>query len=131
VSCGESPGAIPGGICAPVAGHGGHGRPAPSRRCFLAAAGGVSLGALLPAALGAGSLRPGAAAALIVVDVQNCFMPGGSLAVGGGDAVVRRINRIAKLFQNVVLTQDWHTPGHVSFASAHPGKKPFETIALP
>ena len=105
--------------------------PAPSRRCFLAAAGGVSLGALLPAALGAGSLRPGAAAALIVVDVQNCFMPGGSLAVAGGDAVVPLINRIAKLFQNVVLTQDWHTPGHVSFASAHPGKKPFETIALP
>jgi Isochorismatase family len=68
---------------------------------------------------------------LIVVDVQNCFLPGGSLAVKDGDQVVPIINRIAKKFAHVVLTQDWHTPGHVSFASAHPGKAPFEVIKLP
>src|ERR1700730_9010846 len=68
---------------------------------------------------------------LIVVDVQNCFLPGGSLAVKDGDQVIPVINRIAKTFANVVMTQDWHTPGHVSFASAHPGKKPFETTSLP
>ena len=68
---------------------------------------------------------------LIVVDVQNCFLPGGSLAVKEGDQVVPVINRLAKGFANVVLTQDWHTPGHVSFASTHDGKKPFEVIKLP
>ena len=68
--------------------------------------------------------------ALIVVDVQRCFTKGGSLAVPDGDAVVPLINDIAKKFANVVLTQDWHTPGHVSFASSHPGKKPFETTKL-
>ena len=68
---------------------------------------------------------------LIVVDVQNCFLPGGSLAVTNGDQVIPIINRIAKAFSNVVLTQDWHTPGHISFASAHSGTKPFETIKLP
>ena len=68
---------------------------------------------------------------LIVVDVQNCFLPGGSLAVKDGEQVVPIINRIARAFTNVVLTQDWHTPEHVSFASAHPGAKPFETIKLP
>ena len=68
---------------------------------------------------------------LLVVDVQNCFIPGGSLAVNGGDEIIPIINRIAPAFRNVVLTQDWHTPGHVSFASSHPGKKPFETIQLP
>ena len=67
---------------------------------------------------------------LIVVDVQNCFLPGGSLAVKEGEQVVPIINRIATAFTNVVMTQDWHTPQHVSFASAHPGKKPFETIKL-
>jgi len=67
---------------------------------------------------------------LIVVDVQNCFLPSGSLAVKEGEQVVPIINRIARAFTNVVLTQDWHTPQHVSFASAHPGKKPFETIKL-
>jgi nicotinamidase/pyrazinamidase len=65
---------------------------------------------------------------LIVVDVQNDFCPGGSLAVAKGDEVVPVINALAKRFANVVLTQDWHPPGHVSFASSHPGKKPFETI---
>jgi nicotinamidase/pyrazinamidase len=67
---------------------------------------------------------------LIVVDVQNCFLPGGSLAVGKGEEVIPVINKIAKGFTNVVLTQDWHTPGHVSFASSHPGKHPFEMIKL-
>jgi nicotinamidase/pyrazinamidase len=68
---------------------------------------------------------------LIVVDVQNDFMPGGALAVPKGDEVVPIINRIAARFENVVLTQDWHPRGHASFASSHPGKKPFETIELP
>jgi len=68
---------------------------------------------------------------LIVVDVQNCFMPGGSLAVKDGDRIVPLINRLARSFKHVVLTQDWHTADHVSFASQHPGKKPFETVQLP
>lgn len=67
---------------------------------------------------------------LLVIDVQNCFLPGGSLAVKDGDQVVPVINRIAKSFANVVMTQDWHTAGHVSFASSHSGRKPFETIDL-
>ena len=79
----------------------------------------------------AASIKPDAASALLVIDVQNCFLPGGSLAVKDGEQVVAVINRIAKGFENVVLTQDWHTPGHVSFASSHSGKKPFETTELP
>jgi nicotinamidase/pyrazinamidase len=65
---------------------------------------------------------------LVVVDVQNDFMPGGALAVPHGDEVVTVINRLAERHANVVLTQDWHPRGHASFASSHPGKKPFETI---
>jgi nicotinamidase/pyrazinamidase len=68
---------------------------------------------------------------LIVVDVQNDFMPGGALAVPKGDEVVPAINRLAARFDDVVLTQDWHPRGHASFASSHPGKRPFETIDLP
>ena len=68
---------------------------------------------------------------LLVVDVQNGFVPGGNLPVKDGDQVVPLINRLARAFEHVVLTQDWHTPGHISFASSHPGKKPFETVALP
>src|SRR5271168_2915847 len=79
----------------------------------------------------AGSIKPDEASALLVIDVQNCFLPGGSLAVKEGDQIVPIINRLAKGFTNVVMTQDWHTAGHVSFASAHPGKKPFEVIDLP
>lgn len=79
----------------------------------------------------AATLRPGATDALLVIDVQNCFVPGGGLAVKDGDAVVPIINRIAHAFANVVETQDWHTPGHISFASSHPGQKPFEVIQLP
>jgi nicotinamidase/pyrazinamidase len=63
--------------------------------------------------------------------VQNCFIPGGSLAVNDGDKIIPIINRLAPAFEHVVLTQDWHTPGHVSFASSHPGKKPFDTTSLP
>src|SRR6195256_7103279 len=93
------------------------------RRSFLAAAGGLSLASFAPAALAQGKIKPGPDTALVVVDVQNCFLPGGSLAVAKGDEIVPLINRIAKSFQNVVLTQDWHTPGHISFASSHAGKK--------
>ena len=75
-------------------------------------------------------IKPTPTSALIVVDVQNCFVEGGSLAVKDGLAVVPIINRIAPRFQNIVVTQDWHTPGHASFASSHPGKKPFETTTL-
>lgn len=67
---------------------------------------------------------------LLVVDVQNDFCPGGALAVPRGDEVVRVVNRLAPLFPHVAMTQDWHPPGHLSFASAHPGRKPFETIDL-
>ncbi len=69
--------------------------------------------------------------ALVVVDLQHDFLPGGALAVGGGDAVVAPIAALAPAFATVVATQDWHPPGHVSFASAHPGRRPYETLALP
>ncbi|MBI5636914.1 MAG: bifunctional nicotinamidase/pyrazinamidase [Nitrospinae bacterium] len=68
---------------------------------------------------------------LVVVDVQNDFCPGGALAVPEGDAVVPVINRLAGWFPRVIATQDWHPAGHRSFASAHPGKKPFDTAELP
>lgn len=80
--------------------------------------------------LGAGKIAPDGKSVLIVVDVQNCFVPGGSLAVKDGDQIVPLVNKIAKGFRNVVLTQDWHTADHVSFASQHGGKKPFETVKL-
>ena len=67
---------------------------------------------------------------LVIVDVQNDFCPGGALAVPGGDDVVPVVNRLAHAFRHVALTQDWHPPGHLSFASAHPGKAPFETTRL-
>jgi nicotinamidase/pyrazinamidase len=65
---------------------------------------------------------------LVVVDVQNDFCPGGSLPVPRGDEVVPTINALAPRFQHVVLTQDWHPPGHRSFASAHSGRQPFQSI---
>ncbi|SMQ85948.1 nicotinamidase/pyrazinamidase [Devosia lucknowensis] len=68
---------------------------------------------------------------LVVVDVQYDFLPGGSLAVSGGDEIVPLINQLATRFANVVLTQDWHPADHVSFASQHAGKAPFDTIDLP
>jgi nicotinamidase/pyrazinamidase len=67
---------------------------------------------------------------LLVVDIQNDFCPGGALAVPRGDKVVPVINRLAQRFAHVVLTQDWHPPGHQSFASAHPGRKPYDTITV-
>lgn len=103
-----------------------------NRRQFVSALGGaLALGAL-------GGVRPAFAAAIkpldtdvfIVIDIQNCFIPGGSLAVKEGDVIVPLINKIAKSFKHVVLTQDWHTPDHVSFASQHAGKKPFEAVKL-
>jgi nicotinamidase/pyrazinamidase len=67
---------------------------------------------------------------LIIVDVQNDFCPGGALAVPQGDEIITIVNGLAARFRNVVLTQDWHPRGHLSFASSHPGKKPFDTIAM-
>jgi nicotinamidase/pyrazinamidase len=75
-------------------------------------------------------LMPGDTDILIVVDVQVDFLPGGALAVPDGDAVIEPINRLAKRFRHVVLTQDWHPEGHASFASSHPAKQPFETTDL-
>jgi nicotinamidase/pyrazinamidase len=69
--------------------------------------------------------------ALIVIDVQNDFCPGGHLAVGGGDEVVPVINAMAPDFEHLILTQDWHPAHHSSFATSHPGKQPFETVTMP
>ncbi|MCU0869572.1 MAG: bifunctional nicotinamidase/pyrazinamidase [Burkholderiales bacterium] len=102
------------------------------RRRFLQLASGFGLaagtGALAPAVAAPSAIAPTAHDALVVIDVQKCFVPGGSLAVTDGDAVVPVINALAKKFDNVVLTQDWHTADHMSFASSHAGRKPFETI---
>lgn len=68
---------------------------------------------------------------LVVIDARNDFCPGGALAVADGDAVIPVINRVARPFAHVVLTQDWHPTGHRSFASAHVGQQPFATMALP
>jgi nicotinamidase/pyrazinamidase len=67
---------------------------------------------------------------LIVIDIQNDFCPGGALAVADGDAVIDPIHNLAVKFDHIVLTQDWHTPEHSSFASAHAGRKPFEQIEM-
>jgi nicotinamidase/pyrazinamidase len=67
---------------------------------------------------------------LVIVDVQNDFCPGGALAVPQGDRIVPAVNRLAAEFVHVVLTQDWHPPGHASFASSHPGKQPFDTVQV-
>ncbi len=69
--------------------------------------------------------------ALILVDVQNDFCPGGALAVPHGDEIVSVANELATRFAHVLLTQDWHPAGHLSFASSHPGRKPFDTIEMP
>ena len=92
---------------------------------------GLACLALARPSFAASTIKPDAASALLVIDVQNCFLPGGSLAVKDGDKVIPVINRIATGFANVIETQDWHTPHHVSFASSHPGHKPFQTIDLP
>jgi nicotinamidase/pyrazinamidase len=69
--------------------------------------------------------------ALLVVDLQRDFLPGGALGVADGDAVVAPIAGLAPRFATVVATQDWHPPGHVSFATSHPGAAPFTSLALP
>ena len=88
------------------------------------------IGGLGGSAWSAAKIKPAGNAALIVVDVQNCFVEGGTLPVGKGAEVVPVINKLSDAFENIVVTQDWHTPGHASFASSHPGKKPFETTQL-
>ena len=102
-----------------------------NRRRILAGLGTMTAASLVSRPLSAAaSIKIDDASALLVVDVQNCFLPGGSLAVKDGDQVIPVINKIAKGFAHVVMTQDWHTAGHVSFASSHGGKKPFETVDL-
>src|ERR671916_1497005 len=75
-------------------------------------------------------LMPGETDVLVVADVQYDFLPGGALAVPDGDAVIGPINRLARAFRHVVMTQDWHPEGHASFASSHSGLQPFETTEL-
>src|SRR5579863_10404483 len=102
------------------------------RRQIFAGLGAIAIATVTSRSLRAAeTIKVDDASALLVIDVQNCFLPGGSLAVKDGDQVVPVINKLAKGFTNVVMTQDWHTVGHVSFASAHAGKKPFETVDLP
>ena len=74
-------------------------------------------------------MRP-ANEALIVIDIQNDFCPGGALAVADGDKIINRVNGLMDDFATVVLTQDWHPADHSSFASNHPGKAPFETLTM-
>lgn len=102
-----------------------------SRREVIAAAAATAALAATGQAARADAIRPGELDLLLVIDVQNCFIPGGSLAVGRGDEVVPVINRLARAFAHVVLTQDWHTPDHLSFASQHAGAKPFDTVEMP
>ena len=101
------------------------------REVLTLAAGAFTLAAVPVVARAQASIAPGDDDVLAVIDVQNCFLPGGTLPVPEGDKVIPIINRLAPAFRNVVITQDWHTPKHVSFASSHPGKKPFETVSLP
>ena len=101
------------------------------RRKLLAAMGALgAVGVMAPWAMAASKIKPGSKSVLIAVDVQNCFVEGGTLPVAKGSEVVPVINRISTAFENIVVTQDWHTKGHASFASAYDGKKPFETTKL-
>ncbi len=101
------------------------------RRQIFAGLGAIAIATVTSRSLRAAeTIKVDDASALLVIDVQNCFLPGGSLAVKDGDQVIPVINRLAKGFANVVLTQDWHTAGHISFASSHAGKQPFEVIDL-
>ncbi len=68
--------------------------------------------------------------ALILVDIQNDFVPGGNLPVPLGDEIIPLVNQLQRAFKLIVATQDWHPPNHKSFASSHPGKAPFEKIQL-
>lgn len=69
--------------------------------------------------------------ALLIIDVQNDFCPGGALEVPNGDQIIPTINKLSREFDIVIQTQDWHPEGHSSFASSHQGKEPFETIEMP
>ncbi|MGI9221408.1 MAG: nicotinamidase [Woeseiaceae bacterium] len=106
-----------------------------TRRTALARLAGIGIAGAFPClssiAAHAASVTPGKDAVLLVIDVQNCFLPGGTLAVEGGNEIIPIINQLGKKFSNVVFTQDWHTEGHTSFASSHEGKMPYETITLP
>ena len=106
---------------------------APTRRETLQMMGGaIAAGAatMTKARAQAPSIKPANDDVFIVVDVQYDFLPGGALAVKDGDQVIAPINALAKKFAHVIMTQDWHTPRHASFASTHSGKHPFEMIAL-
>ena len=100
------------------------------RRQFVQGVGAAGLLSIAGARAVAATIKPDAKSALLVIDVQNCFVTGGTLPVKGGEEVVPIINKLAGAFETVVVTQDWHTPGHASFASSHAGKKPFETTKL-
>ena len=103
-----------------------------NRRRFMIAAATSVVVTAAPRWVGAQArIKPGDDDVLAVIDVQNCFLPGGTLPVPDGDKIVPIINQLAPSFRHVVITQDWHTKGHISFASSHPGKKPFETVQLP
>lgn len=78
-----------------------------------------------------GRVSPTRSDVLLVVDIQNDFCPAGALAVPRGDEVVPVVNRLARHFEHVILTQDWHPAGHGSFASTHPGRKPYDVVAMP
>ncbi|BAT61764.1 nicotinamidase/pyrazinamidase [Variibacter gotjawalensis] len=102
------------------------------RRQWLAGTATLMASALASSPLwAADKIKPDAQSVLIVVDVQNCFLPGGSLAVKDGEQIIPLINQLGKAFRHVVITQDWHTQRHISFASSHPGKKPFDVVKLP
>ena len=100
------------------------------RRDFVRHIGVAGLLGLGAAPFAFAAVKPDAKSALLVVDVQNCFVTGGTLPVKDGEAVVPVINKLSTSFQNIVVTQDWHTPNHASFASSYPGKKAFETTKL-
>ena len=75
--------------------------------------------------------KNGPNSALIVIDLQNDFCPGGALAVAGGNEIVPLVNGLIEAFDHVILTQDWHPAGHSSFASSHAGQSPFSSITMP
>lgn len=101
-----------------------------SRRWFLQSLTAMGLASSATWSHSSPVLRPSSHSALLVVDVQHCFLSKGSLAVAGSEAIIPVINRLEPLFENIVVTQDWHPAGHASFASAHAGSKPFESIDL-
>lgn len=100
------------------------------RRTFVIGAASFSGVTLFSPTLAQPATKPSTNSVLLVVDVQNCFLPGGTLAVPDGNEIIPVINALGKKFENVIFTQDWHTENHASFASSHPGKNPFETIEL-